>query len=408
MTETDAHLADLSEDDRQSLEAWLVDFELAWGKRPLKEWVGRLPAADVSWRRAALVEMVRIDLERRWQRGRPTCLEAYVQAVPELGAPAALPADLVLAEYEARRDSGAPADLAEFAKRFPRQAGTLRRLVESGATPPASVAGPSVPPDARTPFPSRAAHRADPPPARLGRYHILRILGRGAMGAVYLAHDAQLDRLVALKAPQFAAEDGPEARQRFLREARAAAAIDHPNVCPVFDVGETDGSPYLAMAYVPGQSLAQLLQGPAVLPRRRAVELVRTLALALQEAHDRGVIHRDLKPSNILLNQRGEPVIVDFGLARRLHPGDARLTRVGQPLGTPAYMSPEQVVGAAGRMGSGCDVYGLGVVLYQLLTGRLPFEGPVEDVLGHIVSRPPPPPSSHCPGLDPQLDAVCL
>jgi predicted Ser/Thr protein kinase len=412
MTVADPHLADLSDDERGVLEAWLVDFDRSWGGRGLRFWVRKLPPAGERLRRAALVEMVKIDLEHRWQRGRPTRLEAYVKAVPELGPPACLPADLILAEYEARRESGAPADLAEFAKRFPRQAEELRRLVERGEPSPSEphpphARGPSIPPDARTPLPGGPAPDAELLPAQFGRYRILRNLGEGAMGAVYLAHDSQLDRRVALKAPRFAADDCPEVRQRFFREARAAAAIEHPNICPVYDVGEVNGAPYLAMAYVQGQSLAQLLQGPVAMPPRRAADLVRTLALALQEAHDRGVIHRDLKPSNVLINQRGQPVLVDFGLARRLRPGDVRLTQLGQPVGTPAYMSPEQAVGA-GPVGPGCDVYSLGVILYQLLTGRLPFEGSMAEVLGQIVSRRPDPPSAHRPDLDPRLDSVCL
>jgi tRNA A-37 threonylcarbamoyl transferase component Bud32 len=408
MTAADPHLADLSDDERRVVEAWLVDFDLSWGGRPLKDWVRKLPPTGDRLRRAALVEMVKIDLERHWQRGRPAHLEAYLRAAPELGPASCLPADLLLAEYEARRECGAPADLAEFAKRFPRQAGELRRLVEVGAPSQAPSGGSSIPPDARTPLPVRPAPGAGALPAQFGRYRILRKLGQGAMAAVYLAHDSQLDRLVALKAPQFTAEDGPEARQRFFREARAAAAIEHPNICPVYDVGEVHGAPYLAMAYLQGQSLAQLLDPPAALPPRRAADLVRKLALALQEAHEHGVVHRDLKPSNVMINQRGEPVIVDFGLARRVRPGDVRLTQIGQPVGTPAYMSPEQVVGATELMGPGCDVYSLGVILYQLLTGRLPFEGSMAEVLGQIVSRRPDPPSKHLPGLDRRLEVICL
>jgi hypothetical protein len=172
-------------------------------------------------------------------------------------------------------------------------------------------------------------------------------------------------------------------------------------------VGEIDGTPYLTMAYLEGRSLAQLLQGPTR-PWRQAVGLVSKVALALQEAHDHGIIHRDLKPSNILINRRGEPVILDFGLARRLCQGGARLTRSGQPLGTPAYMSPEQVAGALQVMGPGCDIFSLGVILYQLLTGRLPFEGPLAEVLGQIVTRRPEPPTRHRPDLDPRLEAICL
>jgi hypothetical protein len=348
--------------------------------------------------------MVKIDLERRWMRGQRAGLEVYVKALPELGTPDHLPADLLLAEYEARQQCGAPADLAGFARRFPRQADELRRLV--GAAP--AEGRPSVPPDLLTPLPRHLAGSADSLPETFGRYRILRELGRGAMGTVYLAHDSQLDRSVALKVPRFSTADGPEVRQRFLSEARAAATIEHPNVCPVYDVGEIDGIPYLTMAYLQGQPLAHLLQRPTPLTQWQAAALVRQLTAPLQAAHERGIVHRDLKPSNILINQRGEPVILDFGLARRLRPDDVRLTQLGQPLGTPAYMSPEQVTGAVHRMGPGCDIYALGVILYQLLTGRLPFDGAVAEVLGQIVSQPPVPPSHHRPGLDPRLEAICL
>jgi hypothetical protein len=395
-----------------------VEFDLSWDEGRLASWVSRLPAHGDRLRQPALVEMVKIDLERRWRRGQRVKLESYVKMLPELGAPDRLPAAILLAEYEARQHCGAAADLAEFSRRFPRQAEELRRLVgelqdQAARRPSQETAGPgdhgTDPRDSPTPPPpSRNALDAASAPERFGRYRIVRELGRGAMGAVYLAHDPQLDRLVALKAPQFTAADGPEVRQRFLSEARAAAAIEHPNVCPVYEVGEVDGAPYLTMAYLPGQTLAQRLEGPTPMPERQAAALLRQLTGALQAAHDRGVVHRDLKPSNIMINARGEPVVLDFGLARRLRPGDVRLTQSGQPLGTPAYMSPEQAAGAVQDMGPGCDVYALGVILYQLLTGRLPFAGSMAEVLGQIVAQPPPPPSLHRPGLDPRLEAVCL
>jgi predicted Ser/Thr protein kinase len=436
MTATEAHLAGLSDAQRQVLETWLVEFDLSWDEGRLALGVSRLPPRGDCLRRPTLVEMVKIDLERRWQRGQRAHLEGYAKALPELGAPDRLPVDLLLAEFEARQQCGVPADLAEFARRFPRQADELRRLVGqaqvegarlasqetrrpadhgTGAgirtpSPGLAVSRPAgaVTPDFPTPVPGGGARGVVPPPERLGRYRVVRELGRGAMGTVYLAHDSQLDRPVALKVPQFTDADGPEVRQRFLREARAAATIEHPNVCPVYDVGEVNGTPYLTMAYLPGQSLARLLEGGAPLPERQAASLVRQLAEALQAAHERGIIHRDLKPSNILINQRGQPVILDFGLARRLRPDDARLTHSGQPVGTPAYMSPEQVAGAVQLMGPGCDIYALGVLLYQLLTGRLPFEGSMAEILGQIVTQPPPPPSKHRPGLDPRLEAICL
>jgi hypothetical protein len=423
MAATDAHLAELSDNQRQVLETWLVEFDLSWDEGRLALWLRRLPPRGDGLRRPALVEMVKIDLERRWQRGQRARLEAYAKALPELGAPDRLPADLLLAEYEARQQCGAPADLAEFARRFPRQADELRRLVGPARDEAAGSTGPAGQETMRlqshdtdgsgwiSRLPAAAAapaRGAVPWPERLGRYRILRELGRGSMGTVYLAHDSQLDRPVALKVPQFTAADGPEVRQRFLSEARAAATIEHPNVCPVYDVGEIDGTPYLTMAYLPGQPLARLLAGAAPLPQRQAAGLVRQLTAALQAAHERGVVHRDLKPSNIIINERGEPVLLDFGLARRLRQDGARLTQTGQPVGTPAYMSPEQVAGAVRVMGPGCDIYALGVILYQLLTGRLPFEGSVAEVLGQIVTRRPEPPSKQRPDLDPRLEAICL
>jgi serine/threonine protein kinase len=414
MPATDSHLSSLSYDDREVLESWLVDFDLTWNEDRLRAWVRRLPS-EKKLRRAALIELVKIDLERRWQQGKKPRLESYLKALPELGTPDALPIDLLLAEYEARRYSGAGADTAELAQRFPIQAEELRRHVEQSRAEDAkrsrqaSLETPRLV-NQRTGAPpeSSASRPAALPPEQLGRYQIVRELGRGAMGAVYLARDSQLDRLVALKVPRFTAAEGVEVRQRFLSEGRAAATIEHPYICPVYDVGEIDGTPYLTMAYVEGTTLAQRLEHGTALPEQQAVALVRLLAGALQAAHERGIIHRDLKPSNIILNRRGEPVILDFGLARRMHVADARLTQCGQPLGTPAYMAPEQATGAVEAVGPGCDVYALGVILYQMLTGRLPFEGSVTEVLGQIVSRPPEPPSNFQPGLDRRLESICL
>jgi predicted Ser/Thr protein kinase len=237
-----------------------------------------------------------------------------------------------------------------------------------------------------------------------GRYRVVRRLGRGGMGSVYLAHDIELDRPVALKVPHVRPEDGPDFLERFRREARAAAQLAHPNICRVYDVGQVGGVPFLTMDFVEGRPLSDLVAGPMAGPG--AARLVRTLALALGAAHARGVIHRDLKPSNVMIREDGTPILMDFGLARR--DGDARLTASGAALGTPAYMPPEQVRGDAHADGPRSDVYSLGVILYELLAGRRPFEGPPLSVLALVLTQDPPPPSAYRPGLDPRLAAICL
>jgi predicted Ser/Thr protein kinase len=244
-------------------------------------------------------------------------------------------------------------------------------------------------------------------PERFGRYRILKKLGQGGMGSVYLAHDSQLDRRLALKVPLFTEADGPETLQRFYREARSAATLAHPNICPVHDVGTIDGIHYVTMDYIEGKPLSELIGSTKRLPQKAVAAVVRKLALAMQEAHQKGIIHRDLKPANVMINQRNEPVIMDFGLARRAQE-DVRLTKSGSILGTPAYMAPEQVGGDVKAIGPGCDIYSLGVILFEMLTGQLPFSGPVTAVLGQILTQEPPRPASLRPDLDPALEAICL
>jgi predicted Ser/Thr protein kinase len=260
------------------------------------------------------------------------------------------------------------------------------------------------------PAPASAAGREPPRelPNPFGRYRILQQLGKGAMGAVYLALDTQLDRQVALKIPFFTREDGPHLADRFRREARAMARLHHPNLCPVHDVGEIDGVQFLSMAYIDGRSLAEQMRAGFAPSDVELAALVEKLALALDSAHQAGIVHRDLKPSNIMIRPDGEPVIMDFGLARRHKEGEAELTHSGVILGTPAYMSPEQVEGRHSHVGPRTDVYALGVILYQLLAGRLPFEGSVGSVMTQIVRDPPPEPHALRPGVSLELEAICL
>ena len=175
-----------------------------------------------------------------------------------------------------------------------------------------------------------------------GRYKMIREIGRGAMGTVHLAHDTQLDRDVAIKIPKFAANSDEKEIERFYREARAMAMLRHANLCPVYDVGEIDGVHYLTMAYIEGQSLAEAVPPGEKLPPREAAELLRQIAAGVQQAHQAGIIHRDLKPANVMMDTGGQPVVMDFGLARRNQAEDGELTHRGVLVGSPAYMAPEQ------------------------------------------------------------------
>jgi hypothetical protein len=264
-----------------------------------------------------------------------------------------------------------------------------------------------------TPSPEETPPRAAGPstddllgtlPREFGRYRILSRLGKGGMGAVYLAEDVLLQRQVALKVARFQGPEGSASAVRFLREARAAAALQHEGICRVLDYGQAEGIHYFTMDYVRGQPLSELLRGRPLEPRR-AAEIVRQVAEALEAAHRAELVHRDLKPSNIMLDEDGRPKVIDFGLVRRAQ--DQTLTNIGDVMGTPRYMSPEQVRGEPTTHAT--DVFSLGVILYQLLTARLPFEAPDATSLAHCIANvEPEPPSRHCPGLDRRLEAVCL
>ena len=255
-----------------------------------------------------------------------------------------------------------------------------------------------------------AGDNSAPAPSRdFGRYQVLECLGQGAMGAVYKARDVQLDRIVALKIPKFSARAAPGLLERFHREARSAATLSHPNICPVYDVGEQDGTHYISMGYIEGRPLSAFIKPGKPQPARKSAGVIRKLAQALEDAHRRGIVHRDLKPDNVMIDRRGQPIIMDFGLAQQAKANDdIRLTHGGQILGTPAYMSPEQVDGDLPHIGPASDVYSLGVMFYELLTSQLPYQGSVASVLAQIVRGQPEPPSQKQPGLDPHLEAICL
>jgi serine/threonine-protein kinase len=203
-------------------------------------------------------------------------------------------------------------------------------------------------------------------------YEILGELGRGGMGVVYRARQAGLGRVVALKMILTGGHAGEDERARLRAEAEAVARLSHPNIVQIFEVGEHDGLPFLALEFVAGGGLDCGLDGTPW-PARRAAVLAETLARAVHAAHVGGVVHRDLKPANVLLTADGAPKVADFGLAKRLDGGPAR-TRTGAVLGTPSYMAPEEA-GGSKQVGPAADVYAVGAILYELLTGRPPFRG---------------------------------
>lgn len=241
---------------------------------------------------------------------------------------------------------------------------------------------------------------------RIPGYQVIGVLGVGGMGQVFKAKDLRLDRLVALKTVS-RDHASPEMRLRFRVEGKALAKLDHPNIVKIYDVDEHLGSPYFSFEYLEGGSLDHKLAGNPQTPQTSA-RLIETLARAIHWAHQKGIVHRDLKPANILLTLDGQPKITDFGLAKRLE-DDSFQTRTGDILGTPAYMAPEQSTGDAALVGPPADVYALGVILYEMLTGRPPFRGVnTLETLQLIRSAEPVPPNRLRPGVPRDLETICL
>ena len=264
------------------------------------------------------------------------------------------------------------------------------------------------PQDRPTSLPAAAPSAAPPDdwPAVPG-HEILAELGRGGMGVVYKARQLGANRLVALKMILGGGHAGAAARRRFLAEVEAAARLRHPGIVQVYEVGEHAGLPYYSMEFCPRGSLDDLAAGRPMDPAAAAA-VVERLARAVEAAHLAGVVHRDLKPANVLLGDDGTPKVADFGLAKRLDAGDG-LTASGAMMGTPQYMAPEQAGGKARHVGPGADVYALGAILYELLTGVPPFDGDsLPELIRRVLDDPPVPVSVLRPGVPRDLEVICL
>lgn len=325
---------------------------------------------------------------------------------------------VLLGELTEQRRQGCPPNLDAAARENPDLADELRELwgtvqFAEALSPPCQDKFTQRHKGAQTTPGALAPSRDAKPASQIGDFELLEEIGRGGMGIVYKARQISLDRVVALKMVLRGSWASAEDLTRFRREAEAAARLQHPNIVSVYEVGECDGLPYFSMEYVAGRTLAELVaEGP--LPPHVAARHMLGVCRAVQHAHKSGILHRDLKPSNVLLDPDGRPRVTDFGLAKRVPgPGDesltGNLTQTGAIVGTPSYMAPEQAAGSRGRVSPASDLYSLGAILYELLTGRPPFRAATAvDTLMQVLDQEPIAPRLLNPGVDRDLEMICL
>jgi WD40 repeat protein len=386
-----------------------------------------------------LAAVLRVDQRQRARLGRPVAVESYLADFPAVAADREAALDLIYGEFLLRDECGEKPSQDDYCARFPGFACTLRQQLNLhavmqalGTDPPVTgtsglvnlETAPTLVPASAASASSKGPCPEAPETPFIPGYEILEELGRGGMGVVYKALQTALKRPVALKMILGGSHAGPQELARFRTEAEAIARLQHPNIIQIHEVGKQVGVPFCALEFCAGGSLAAKLDGTP-LPARRAAELVATLARAVHAAHQVGIIHRDLKPANVLLGGDGTPKITDFGLAKCLQsepgalatggspvadaPGSPAHTQTGAVLGTPSYMAPEQAAGKPGQVGPATDVYALGAILYELLTGRPPFkaETPLDTIL-QVVGEDVLPPSRLNRRVPRDLETICL
>jgi serine/threonine protein kinase/WD40 repeat protein len=379
----------------------------------LGEFLAGFPGLEAT----EVVAVLLIDQRERWQLGERIPTENYLRRFPELEAEPEAVVELAYGEFLLREERGERPARDEYLWRFPEHQSRLRQQIELHlALADTGKPGRSADTPARP--------TAEPPGApRIPGYEILGELGRGGMGIVYKARQIKADRVVALKMLLAGGLAGTDDMDRFRSEAAAIARLQHPNIVQVFEVGEHDGMPFFSLEFCAGGSLDRHLAGKP-LPPRDAATLVERLALAVEAAHEKHIVHRDLKPANVLLAACGLaahdadvpakpqvadaiPKISDFGLARKLD--EAGKTQTGAIMGTPSYMAPEQALGKSHEVGPAADVYALGAILYECLTGRPPFKAASYAATVHQVLEQEPVSPRHVNAAVPRdLETICL
>jgi eukaryotic-like serine/threonine-protein kinase len=365
--------------------------------------------ADDSLARARSVNRTCEAFEAAWRAGRPISItDGLASSRPD--GPSELFRELLGLEIELRREAGQAPAVEEYVARFPDRESIVRSVFSEAPSTQAdrrdtareiAEAATVRPPSDGSGMPELSAQ------GTIGEYELIEELARGGMGVVYKARHKGLKRLVALKMILSGSMATPEERQRFLREAELAANLDHPHIVPIYEVDEHEDRPYFSMKLVDGGSLSRQAARYRDDPRA-AARLVSIVAGAVHHAHGQGFLHCDLKPSNVLLDGRGNPYVTDFGLARRAGT-ESSLSISGAILGTPSYMAPEQAAGSRASLSPATDVYGLGAILYELLTGRAPFRSPtVMETIVQVLERDPAPPRVLRPEIPRELEGICL